>query len=215
MLVGLFALQGCATTGRAPAIVVGIDGVHGQAWPGLPEALSAQGFKPVTIDHPLDDKTLEKIGVLLVAAPSRSYKKSEIGAVERFVKQGGGLLCAGQAWSWTYKEYGNKPINTYPLNQLGRVLQFHVTEHNIGAPVHLKTEIMAGIGEITHTDWWPSEIQLLSDNGRAVLLDEQQRVVAGFLPLGDGRVVVYGHDALLRDNPAVLAQSISFAAKLP
>lgn len=216
MAVAMFmaGLTGCATAPRADRTVVGIDVRHGQAWPGLIETLASNGYKAVTIEQPLSAETLAPVGILLIAAPSKSYTVEELDAVERFVKSGGGLLAAAQAWSWTYKEYGNKPIATFPLNIIGRRLQFRITEHNIGAPAHYNTAIMAGIGQVERNDWWPSKVEVNRPDGQAIIQDENRQTMGARQSFGRGRIVLYGHDGILKDNPKLLIQSLDHLAGL-
>ena len=211
LIVPVLLIQSCSKPNR----VVGIDLKHGEAWAGLAETLVASGFRVVPINQTIDAAMLKKIGVLVIIAPTTSYEAAEAQDIARFVKKGGGLLCAGQAWSWTYKEYGNRPIETYPLNVLGKQLNFTVTGENAGTPTYLDTEIMAGIDRIERTDWWPSKVEITSKDGRTIVQDETRRSIGGLLSLGDGRIVVYGHAALLKDNPKVLVRTVSYVSRLP
>jgi hypothetical protein len=216
LVVPVLLIQGCATHFKArPIRTVGIDLQHGEAWPGLAETLVAGGFRVVTIHHSIDAAMLKKIGALLIIAPTKPYADAEVQDIAQFVKAGGGLLCAGQAWSWTYKEYGNHPIETYPLNVLGKPLNFTVTGENVGTPTYLDTEIMAGIARVERTDWWPSKVEITSKDGRTIVRDENRKSIGGLLPLGDGRIVVYGHASLLKDNPKVLVKTVSYVSRLP
>jgi hypothetical protein len=211
LIVPVLLIQGCAK----PTRTVGIDLKHGEAWAGLTETLVASGFRVVPIDHSIDAAKLKQISVLILIAPTTPYEDAEVRDIAQFVKAGGGLLCAGQAWSWTYKEYGNHPIETYPLNVLGKQLNFTVTGENAGTPTCLDTEIMAGIERVERTDWWPSKVEITSQDGRTIIRDETQRSIGGLLPFGDGRIAVYGHASLLRDNPRVLLNTVSYLSRLP
>jgi hypothetical protein len=199
-------IQGCGKRMRT----VGIDLQHGEDWPGLAETLATNGFRVVPIKHPLDTATLKKIGVLMIFAPTKPYADAEVQSIARFVKAGGGLLCAGQAWSWTYKEYGNRPIETHPLNVLGQQLNFTVTSENAGTPTYLETEIMTGIERVERTDWWPSKVETTSTNGQTVVQDQNRSSLGERFTVGKGRIVVYGHDSLLKDNPKVLLKTVSY-----
>jgi hypothetical protein len=211
LIVPALLFQGCAT----PTRTVGIDLQHGETWPGLAETLAANGYRVVPLNRSIAAAQLKKIGVLLVIAPTKPYADAEVQDIERFVKADGGLLCAGQAWSWTYKEYGNQPIEAYPLNILGKQLNFVVTGENAGTPTYLDTEIMVGTERVERTDWWPSKVAITSQDGRTIVRDENQRCIGGLLPLGDGRIVVYGHASLLKDNPKVLLRTVSYVSRLP
>ena len=205
-LLVLLMIQGCAK----PTRTVGIDLQHGKDWTGLAETLVSSGYKVVPIKHPMDAATLKKISVLIIFGPTKPYADAEVQAIARFVKAGGGLLCAGEAWSWSYKEYGNHPIESYPLNVLGQQLNFTVTRENIGTPTYLDTEIMAGIERVERTDWWPSKVEISATSGQTVVQDQNRTCIGGRLTLGKGRIVVYGHDSLLKDNPKVLVSTMSY-----
>ena len=213
--LALLLFQGCAPKPQQTATVVGIDVGHGSDWPGLVETLASNGYKSIPLDPPVDSASLEKIGILLIAAPGSAHTPAEVDAIRRFVKSGGGLVCAGQAWSWTYKEYGAKPIDTYPLNVLGSRLKFWVTENNVGAPVELATEIMAGIGGVERSDWWPSEVRVDDKSGKPILKDENHKTIGALQSLGRGKIVVYGHEGILKDNPRLLVNTVDFVAGFP
>ncbi len=208
----LFTLlvTGCATTPRPVSNLVGIDAKHSNVWPGMAEVLTSNGYKVVSLTS-LNDAALQKIGVLLVIGPTSSFNRHEVTAIERFVSSGGGLVVAGQAWSWTYKEYGNEPVITYPLNIIGRKLDFQITGNNIGAPTFYRTDIMAGIGGVERSDWWPSEVVLTGKSAKPIIQDEKNRTIAALQSFGRGRIVVFGHDHLLKENPKVLNQSLDYA----
>ena len=48
------------------------------------------------IEKPLDDQTLADVDVLIVKTPTARYQPAEIGAIERFVARGGGLMLIGE-----------------------------------------------------------------------------------------------------------------------
>ena len=210
-LLAILMFSGCGQ----PTRTVGIDLQHGKDWPGLKETLASNGYKVVPIKHPLDAATLKKIGVLTILGPAKPYADAEVQAMARFVKAGGGLLCAGEAWSWTYKEYGNHPVESYPLNELGQQLNFTITKENVGAPTYLDTEIMTGIERVERTDWWPSKVEISATNGRTIVQDQNRTCIGGLLTVGKGRIVVYGHDSLLKDNPKVLLSTMSYLKRRP
>ena len=213
--LAVLSIQGCATMPRQSSSIVGLDVRHGQVWPGLEATLNSNGFKTITIDTAIESQSLNRIGVLFIAAPNSTYKVSELDAIQQFVKSGGGLVSAGQAWSWTYKEYGNQPIKTYPLNIIGRRLNFWVTENNIGEPVNYGTEIMAGISTVERSDWWPSEVRVNEKSGKPILKDDKHKTIGALQTYGRGRIVVFGHDGILKDNPKILINSINYAMGLP
>jgi len=207
----ILMVQGCATRTRT----VGIDLQHGEDLPGLAETLVSNGYKVVPIKHSIDAASLKKIGVLIILAPTKPYADAEVQAIVGFVKAGGGLLCGGQAWSWTYKEYGNQPIEAYPLNVLGKQLDFMVTAENAGTPAYLDTEIMTGMERVERTDWWPSKVEITSTNGQTFVQDQNRTCIGARLTVGNGRIVVYGNNSLLKDNPKVLVSTMAYLKPRP
>jgi hypothetical protein len=217
LLITATTLSGCGRSRNVqqPSNLVGIDMQHGQAWEGLAEVLTESGFRMVLLEGPIDSDSLRPLGALIITGATKPFSDFETRAISKFVRNGGGLLGADQAWSWVSKEYGNKTIETFPLNQLGEKMNFWITGQNAGAPEYLKTGIMAGVGEVKRTDWWPSEVELRSDDGRAIVRDEKQRILGGTIPFGNGRIVVYGHGGLLKDNPQVLKNTLLYLTKQP
>ena len=61
-------------------------------------------FKPMTY------KNLQDYDVLIVCSPQRSFEQSEIGAITRFISNGGGMLVILGSWVPDYTELG--PINS-------------------------------------------------------------------------------------------------------
>ncbi len=215
IVVWAFLAQGCADSTHTPGNIVGIDLKHGRAWPNLAETLVAGGYQPVLIEQEIDSAALRGVSALFTTGTTE-YSGAEIRAIARFVKNGGGLLCAAQAWSWSYEAYGGKPNDTFPLNGLGRKLNFRITENAIGNPTYLETEIMAGIAQLTReTEWSASQIEIRSAEGRAVVRDEQQRVMGAVIPCGKGRVAVYGHGDLPKENPVVLLRTLAYLTAQP
>lgn len=206
---------GCAQNARPPNTMVGIEMKRGEAWTGLSDTVISGGFRVVTLDTPIDEKLLQQIGVLFINSPVSSYDDQELTAIANFVKSGGGLLCSGQAWSWVSKEYNNQPLNSYPLNKLGSQFGFEITGLHIGAPAELDQDFLAGFGNITHTDWWPSQIKLKSRDSQMIIRDAELRGMAGLINYGQGRIAVFGHGMMLKDNPAVLKRTLSYLSRMP
>jgi hypothetical protein len=211
--VGLWTTA-CTKSARPASNVVGLDLYHGEVWPGLSGTLADAGFQVVTLDHEIDAASLAEIGILFVSSPTKPYSGREVKEIAAFVKSGGGLLCAGQTWSWVMKQQENKDVEYHPLNQLGQPLSFTVQAKNIGEPTYFDTEVMSTVSAITRTDWWPSEVELSTRKSRAIVRDDQQRIMGGLSPLENGRIVVFGHSGLLRDNPIVMVNSIRYAGRL-
>jgi hypothetical protein len=66
--------------------------------------------------------------ILVISTPLRYFSGEEFYTIRRFVIEGGGLLLMGNGWYWvdTYE----RPIEDFPLNQIGR--EFNVTVNDDG-----------------------------------------------------------------------------------
>jgi hypothetical protein len=106
-------------------ISVGVDVSHGDLSRLIEDYLDNSGYRAIRLKS-VNATGLKDVSVFVIFPSPKppAYTQTEINAVEEYVTNGGGLLCGGQAWSWTYAEYGDSPIETYPLNRLGRVLGF-------------------------------------------------------------------------------------------
>jgi hypothetical protein len=222
MIASSFA--GCVSSPMVPFTTarrqtVGVDLYHGQAWKGMRPCVENLGFTLNLHDVPLDKKFLSEIGILIIPGcnGNRPFSKEEVKQVSDFVAAGGGLLCAAQAWSWVYKQYGNKPIETFPINALGRSLGFVITGKNIGHPDPATADAEVFFGEIKKwnggakgAEWWPSEVQPLAENVTAILRDPSQHPIALRGEHGAGLFVVAGHDALFENNPEAFEAVLRF-----
>jgi hypothetical protein len=206
------------TPERNEAITVGVDLVHGILWADELEQLKNAGVHVVSLEDDITKERLNDIDVLLITGVSHTSNKAdfsddEVQAIDWFVRGGGGLLCAGQAWSWVYPEYGDKPIEDYPLNTLGRQFGFRITGFNIDAPVHGSGAVIERASPIKRENWWPSKVELQNPDASALLRDETYRIMAGQLPYGEGTVVVMGHDLMLQENPALTEGLLQMLAR--
>ena len=179
-----------------------VDLYHGSIDPAVKAAILDGGFELRTSDLPLRDEELQSVGTLLISDnANRSYQSAEIDAVERFVDKGGTLICAGQAWSWAGDK---KDINTYPLNQLGRRLGFTITGQNIGkAAGETSSAYLRGAESVNQTDWWPSMVQAETSRFTILMRDDKMKPMAIRMLKGDGQIFIFGHGAILNDNPHI------------
>jgi hypothetical protein len=189
---------------------VGIDIFHGKAWEGITDDLEMFGYDMRLIESDINSAQLEGLDVLIIASADKVFTSNEVDEIKKFVSNGGGLLSAAQAWSWVYEKYGNKPIESFPLNILGKEMGFWITGNNIGAPHSFDKDILKGITRLKRTDWWPSEVELSSSESIAVVRDERLRIMGGTIPFGKGRILVYGHSGLVRENPLMLHKSLLY-----
>lgn len=195
---------------------VGVALFYGQAWKGMRPCAENLGFTLNVHDRPLDKRFLSEIGILIIPGSGHErdnqFSKEEVKQVRDFVAAGGGLLCAAQAWSWVGTEHGNRPIETFPSNALGRSLGFVITGSNIGHP-EPATADPAIFGEIKKWNggrWWPSEVKPLTDNVTTILRDSNERPIALRGDLGAGRFIVAGQEALFEANPEVFKAVLRF-----
>ena len=97
----------------------------------LPALLREWGYSVSTAPDVIDDAALTDAGVLIIGNAWGDFTPDEIAAVERFTREGGGVLLAGLGWSWS--QYANDPdfqcpdlnalqnaedISTYPMNRV-------------------------------------------------------------------------------------------------
>ena len=194
---------------------MGVAIFYGDAWSGLRPALERMGFVWKPLDVPISAKFLSEIGILVIPgcgqAGDKQFTKEEVELIREFVKAGGGLLCAAQAWSWVYKEYGNKPIELFPINAIGREMGFSITGKNIGRPdsATAEKELFGLITNWNVGDWWPSQVQPLKDDVITILRDSTGRSVAVSGEVGRGRFVVAGHEGLFEYVPEAFKAVLS------
>ena len=192
---------------------IGLDLYHGEIFEGFEKFLSQNGFKPVLINHPIDKNIANPINILLILTlgytSQKTFDNIEIETIYNFIYKGGALICADQAWSWVYKKYGNKPVEKFPLNVLGKRLGFFITGKHIGAPSALTTDITSGIKSIERINLNPSEIEFNSPSAQAFIRDEKSRIIAGYFTLGKGCIFVIGHKSILEENPKLVLNILS------
>jgi hypothetical protein len=98
----------------------------------LPGLLGEWGYQVRGAPGRLDDQTLADAGVLIIGNAWEPLLPEEIAAIDRFVRNGGGVFLAGLGWSWISDANnprarcsGTPPVpepvtlNTYPMNLLG------------------------------------------------------------------------------------------------
>ena len=187
--------------------------LYGDGWPGLTTALQVNGFSIGYIDTV---GALEKASRTkgLIVLPGTGYKRerpmleSEASLFADFVAKGGGLLCVGQAWSWAYRAYGNKPVESFPLNKLGTRLGFQITGCPAGKPDShtLPPTLPCRNTEILQDNWNASEIEIKDHvaNRTDLLRDEKGRLIAVELEHGKGKVIVAGSEGLMEQHPEFL-----------
>ncbi|GAM99036.1 hypothetical protein U91I_02673 [alpha proteobacterium U9-1i] len=97
----------------------------------LPTLLRDWGYSVSTAPELIDDAALTEAGVLIIGNAWGDFTPDEVAAIERFTRDGGGVLLAGLGWSWS--QYADDPdfqcpdlhalqsaenIATYPMNRV-------------------------------------------------------------------------------------------------
>jgi hypothetical protein len=148
------------------------------------------------------------------SALSKHYSNEEIATIKSYVREGGVLIAAGQAWHWAYPEYGNKKIEDYPLNQIGEALDF-----SIGAEWCQFAKYEDHFHKIVRLAQTPADSTFFSD---VKISGERDKFIRsssenGYCGLGarrsNGYIYIFGHEEVLERNPTFV--SAVFLGLLP
>jgi len=190
----------------------------------LADRLKAMGFEMVDLADNLKYETISEFPLIYIQGGSfhdqKGYRCSEVDAIKRYVMDGGSLFCAGLAWPWVTECYGNKPVSTFPLNQIGKEVGFEITRENIGKPVTLTGGLFSKLSEeqLKTAGWWPSKVLSTAPNSEVVSRDPEGRPIVVAFALGKGRVIVFGHPGMLEEDEEIVRRSVGYllpSAKLP
>ncbi len=89
-----------------------------------------------------DEEALSTASVVVVPNAWSDFTPEEISAVERFVKNGGGLLAAGLGWSWIangphgLRDSPQEALAAYPMNKLVAPFNVHWNEEPIWTEIN-------------------------------------------------------------------------------
>lgn len=180
---------------------------YSDAWEGLTRVLGDAGFVAGYCDteDELGD-CLKKAKVVIIPGSSTEKRSDvsnrELRLIEKFVNEGGGLLCVGQAWSWASDDYGNKSVEEFPLNKYGKRFGFKIMEEAAEAPDDhsLHQSLKSKISDFRKANWVASAIKVSADEKEVLVRDGRGRIIAALVPHGDGNVIVAGHEAMLAKN---------------
>jgi hypothetical protein len=95
--------------------------------------MQGRGVSITSLGAPLDGAALERVDVLVFGNPWGPVSASELDAIAEWVRRGGAVLALGLGWSWPGWS-ADSTGGTYPLNQLGARLGFHVVNGAIDDP---------------------------------------------------------------------------------
>jgi hypothetical protein len=202
--------------GRSNKLVVAIPMQSDRPVQKLVDRLNAMGFDIVDLADNLKYETIAEFPLIYIQGGSfhdqKGYRCTEVDAVRRYVMEGGSLLCAGLAWPWVTESYGNKPVSTFPLNQIGKEVGFEITRENIGKPVALTGGLFDKLREeqLKTAGWWPSKVVSTAPNSEVVSRDPEGRPIVVALGLGKGRVIVFGHPGMLEEDEEIVRRSIGY-----
>ncbi|MFH0953889.1 MAG: protein kinase [Verrucomicrobiota bacterium] len=184
--------------------------VHGGFMEPFVELMRGDGHTVVIREEPFSRESLKGVQVVALGEYFDAYSEAEIAALVDFVERGGGLLVAEQAWSYSMKEYNNKPNLTLPANMLGYELGFVIREQAGGVPVDLRTELLSGITAVDLGNGIPSFIIYDARVGEPLMLDSSGRAIGVRLAVGKGKVVVLGHAFIHRANEKLIRRIITY-----
>ncbi|XP_067325445.1 TRPM8 channel-associated factor homolog [Anolis sagrei] len=156
---------------------------------------------------------------------SDAYNSNQREDLVPFVKRGGGLLIGGQAWSWAYQHGEENVLVEFPGNRWTSVAGVYFTakvgENGI-FPVPMEMPRVPQIDESNSTlifpnssqafyaslvkgiqsldvtgDFSPCQLLLAGDRSFPVLLDSKDEVLIAASQYGEGRMVVFAHEAMV------------------
>ena len=215
-MVCVVALLAAGCGGGFRPNVVAVDLLHGRPWPALEQELGQLGLQVLPLRNETDFRRLARAGTLLILASDSGtapvISEDSTKKIERFVRAGGGLLCAAESWSWVAG--GERVVDHFPLNTLGRRLGFRILDRAAGAPRNISPSLLGGLDGIRRSDWWASEVRVTAEGAESLITDGELRPMAARFPCGQGRIVVVGHCELLRENPEVLRNVLLYLTRL-
>ena len=139
------------------------------------------------------------------SALSKHYSNDEIATIKSYVREGGVLIAAGQAWYWAYPKYGNKKIEDYPLNQIGEALDF-----SIGAGWCQFVKYEDHFQKIVRLAQTPqgatfSDVKIRGEYDKLIRSSSEN----GYCGLGakrsGGYIYIFGHEVVLQCNPSFVS----------
>ncbi|XP_076152847.1 TRPM8 channel-associated factor homolog [Alosa pseudoharengus] len=145
-----------------------------------------------------------------------------------FLKEGGGVLIAGQAWHWNQIHPHENVQHHFPGNKVSGVAGIFFTEHygphgsmtvlsqmpSSWSAMALEgsySTLMHGIQEITFKGPpVPSELLLNGHHAFPLAVNAQDQVIIAASCYGLGRIVVMGHEVYLQDIPDLVKNALGW-----
>ena len=207
---------------------VAVDMANGSFDSSVKQDLDRKNIRYKLLVSPITRNQLDGVSVLVLSgafrdkpqrsgansALSKHYSNDEIATIKSYVREGGVLIAAGQAWHWAYPEYGNKKIEDYPLNQIGEALDF-----SIGAGWCKFAKYEDHFHKIVRLAQTPADSTFFSD---VKISGERDKFIRsssenGYCGLGarrsNGYIYIFGHEEVLERNPTFV--SAVFLGLLP
>lgn len=182
---------------------VAFDLRHGLGSAAGSAELAARGAAVTTLETGYGAADLAPLAALIVLEARRAWTDPEIEAVIDFVRGGGGLVLADVGWSWTH--YDKRPLSELPANRLIQPFGAAFTDAVLDPPTKPDPTRLGGITQIARVTPWVPGGMTVPGSARVLLTDEPLRPLGALFGAGAGRVGLFGHAALLTENPALLA----------
>ncbi|XP_062409179.1 TRPM8 channel-associated factor homolog [Sardina pilchardus] len=146
----------------------------------------------------------------------------------RFLKEGGGLLIAGQAWHWQHTNPHANVKLQFQGNKVSGVAGIYFTETygshgSVAVPSRMPSSwsamalegaystLMHGIQELTFKGPpVPSELLLNGHHAFPLAVNAQDQVIIAASCYGLGRIVVMGHEVHLQDFPDLVKNALGW-----
>lgn len=106
----------------------------------LIQNLEERGYLVQTLTDVITSSSLVNCDVLIIGTAWGSFTQTELKAIEEFVKNGGGLLLTGLAWSWPGGDGTIEGVSDYPMNQIAQQFSGFFNPDIIYDPTDYTTE---------------------------------------------------------------------------
>jgi len=147
-------------------------------------------------------ENLFDVDFLILGHVSDDFEEAEISAIKEAVTNGSSLIVACQAWSWSYKDYGNRENSLVPINVLGAELGFNFSKETSKTPVEFNKELLSDIKYLDLNGAVPSPIKIDHDF-TWLMKDIDDRLSAGIYNFGSGKIILLSHEMFLNKSNLV------------